>query len=445
MRTVRVLVVDDSVVIRRLVTEVLAEDPEIEIVGTASDGRIAITKVASLKPDVVTLDIEMPHMTGLECLTELRKTNPRLPIIMFSTLTERGAAATLDALALGASDYVTKPANVGSVQAGMQAIREQLIPRVKALGGVGAGPVGTVVAGGIGGVAAPPSAPSTSPTAAGASAPSSGVDRRARTTPTTRPPSSTRPPVVPRSPAGIGGVRPAPNPARPAAVPAAAGALSGVPATARPMRRPGGVEALLIGTSTGGPTALATLWPKLPASFPVPILIVQHMPPTFTTLLAERLSRAGAIPVAEAVDGEEIVAGRAYLAPGDFHMVVERSPSGGRIRVNQAPPEHSCRPAVDPLFRSAAQVYGRGALAVVLTGMGADGCDGSRAVRDAGGQVLAQDEATSVVWGMPGAVVTAGLADQVVPLDGVAAAIAARIDSPRATTGLRAAAGSVRT
>jgi two-component system chemotaxis response regulator CheB len=273
---------------------------------------------------------------------------------MFSTLTERGAAATLDALSLGASDYVTKPANVGSVTASIQRIKEELLPRVKALG-----------------------ARRTSPTAAPASAAA------------LRPGG---PPVMHTAPAPP---------------------LSGF--------RSGGVDVVAIGSSTGGPNALADLIGALRPDWSVPIVITQHMPPMFTRLLAERLNNLGPLTVREAEPGMLVQAGHVYLAPGDFHMAVKRRGLGVEIALNQGPHEHSCRPAVDVLFRSVAQVYGAATLAVVLTGMGSDGLLGCEGIRAAGGRVLTQDEASSVVWGMPGFVTRAGLAYKTLPLDAIAA------------------------
>jgi two-component system chemotaxis response regulator CheB len=352
---VRVMVVDDSVVIRKILTDVLTEDPDLEVVGTASNGVIALRKLPLLKPDLVTLDLEMPEMGGLETLKNIRLTHPRLPVIIFSSLTQRGASATLDALSLGASDYVTKPANVGSVLLGIQAIREQLIPKVRALTRLDRRPTAVQIA------------PSDS---------GSGI-------------------VVPR----------------PVVTPAA------------PRRQLTGterVDAVVIGSSTGGPNALAAIWAGLSSSLGVPILLVQHMPLPFTTLLAERLDRLSTIHTVEAADDTPVISGTCALAPGGRHMVVERTRHGDRIRLNDAPPENSCRPSVDPLFASAARIYGAGLLAVVLTGMGSDGTIGAAAVRAAGGQVIVQDESSSVVWGMPGSVVAAGLADSVLPLDRIA-------------------------
>ena len=344
MPKIRVLVVDDSVVIRRMVSDVLSGEPDIEVAGAAADGRIALQKIDQVNPDILTLDVEMPVMDGLETLRQLRKTHRHLPVIMFSTLTERGASATMDALALGASDYVTKPANVGSAAAALEKIRAELIPKIRAH--------------------VPQSAASAS-----------------------------RPFVL--SPAQL---------AQLPSVPSAPRALSSR------------VEVVAIGTSTGGPNALADLVPLLPPNFPVPVVIVQHMPPIFTKFLADRLSSKSQIPVMEAANHQELLPGHAYIAPGDFHMVVERTKEGMRIRTHQEQPENSCRPSVDVLFRSVADVYQGDALAVIMTGMGQDGLRGCGRIREGGGQILAQDEATSVVWGMPGYVANAGLADAVLPL-----------------------------
>lgn len=343
MRRIRVLIVDDAVVIRKIVSDVLAEDPEIEIVGTAANGRIALQKITQVNPDLLTLDVEMPEMDGLETLRHLRRTHPRLPVIMFSTLTARGASATIDALTLGASDYVTKPANVGSVGAAQQRVREELIPKIKAL---------------------------YSPAAA------------------------------------------APAPATAKATPVVRLAAS----------RPGSAvpEVVAIGVSTGGPNALADIIPKLPADFPVPIVIVQHMPPMFTKFLADRLNAQSTLEVREAAGAEVLTPGTVLIAPGDHHMVLRRQGTRIVTVLNQDPPENSCRPAVDPLFRSVQAVYRQHVLAVVLTGMGQDGLHGCEAIKQGGGVVLAQDEATSVVWGMPGFVARAGLADRVLPLSQIA-------------------------
>ncbi|MFQ4141072.1 chemotaxis response regulator protein-glutamate methylesterase [Chlorogloeopsis sp. ULAP02] len=349
MPRIRVLVVDDAVVVRSRVSKILSCDPELEVVGVAASGSIALAKIPHLNPDVVLLDVEMPEMNGLETLAALRKIYPHLAVIMFSTSTHTGAIATLEALSLGASDYATKPNNLGSVEATNQYIRENLIPKIKVLG--------------------------------------------ARTTSFPKPTTITHQVFTPV-----------------------------------PTRRKQ-VDIVAIGVSTGGPNALATILPELPADLPVPILIVQHMPVMFTKLLAERLSAKCQIPVDEAVSGVAIKPGHAWIAPGNFHMIVQRDGTKVRLATHQEPPENSCRPSVDVLLRSVAQVYGAGAIAVILTGMGQDGLHGCQYIREAGGQVLAQDEASSVVWGMPGFVVNTGLADQVVGLEQMAGEIIRRIFS----------------
>jgi two-component system chemotaxis response regulator CheB len=364
---IKVLTVDDSVVVRRLVTDVLASDPAIEVVGTAANGKIALEKILQLKPDVVTLDIEMPVMDGLEAIKEIRKIDRRLPVIMFSTLTERGASATLEALSSGASDYVTKPANVGSVAESMESVRQQLIPKIKAL------------VPHLGGTPAP-AAPSVT-------APSSAAATRAEA------PARPSTPITTRTPSG----------------------------TSKTPR------ALVIGSSTGGPEALSAVLAKLPANLGVPVLVTQHMPPVFTRLYAQRLDKASALRVVEATDGEPVVAGTVYVAPGDFHMEVARRGPQMVIKLHQGPAENFCRPAVDVMVRSAVAAFGGELLAVILTGMGSDGKLGCKGVAAAGGQVLAQDEATSVVWGMPGAVAREGIADEVLPLSAIADAIQRRL------------------
>jgi two-component system, chemotaxis family, protein-glutamate methylesterase/glutaminase len=347
MGRIRVLVVDDSVVIRKVLCDTLSTDPDLEVVGSASDGRIALAKIEQLKPDLVTLDIEMPVMDGLETLKELRKAHPKLPVIMFSTLTGRGASATLDALSLGASDYATKPSNTGSAGMAIEAIRAELIPKIRALCPVSSTKLKTL----------PPPRPAVQ--------------------------------VRPRS------------------------------------KQP--IEIVAIGTSTGGPNALAEVLPRIPKDIPVPIVVVQHMPPIFTRLLAERLASQSEIPVAEGSAGVDLTPGSAWIAPGNFHMIVSRAGLSCRLNLNQNAPEHSCRPAVDPLFRSVAEVFRANVLAVVMTGMGSDGVLGSQRIREAGGEVIIQDEPSSVVWGMPGLVYAAGQADAVYPLDALAPEITRRV------------------
>lgn len=339
----RVLLVDDAVVVRKALSQAIGQDPFLEVAATAVNGRVALAKFAALQPDIVLLDIEMPEMDGLETVRELRKIDTRVPIIMFSSLTEHGASVTLEALALGATDYVTKPSNIDGA-ATLEAITGELIPKIRAL---------------------------------------------------------CRLPMR-------GGLVPETKSFAPALV------LPALPRILSP------VHVVAIGVSTGGPDALARLLPALPAHFPVPILIAQHMPPIFTSMLAARLSTKAEIPVQECVSGEPLSADCAVIAPGDFHMVVEREGRKVRVRTHQGPRENFCRPSVDVLFRSVAAVYGPRALAVILTGMGQDGLKGCEMLRAQGARVYVQDEASSVVWGMPGFVAKAGLADKILPLGRIA-------------------------
>jgi two-component system, chemotaxis family, protein-glutamate methylesterase/glutaminase len=347
---IRVLVVDDSVVIRRLVTHALEPDPALEVVGVASNGAIALQRIPQLSPDVLTLDIEMPQMDGLEMLRHVRRDYPQLRVIMFSTLTERGAAITLQALTLGADDYVTKASNEGSLDRSMARLREELVPKIKQFFHM----------------------PAQSLAAA------------------------------------------QPERARPATAPKILPSLK---------LRP---KVVAIGVSTGGPTALGTILPEFPAGFPLPVLVVQHMPPLFTRLLAERLHSTCRLPVREASQDVPVAAGQILIAPGDYHLKVASASAGVRVCLDQSPPQNSCRPAVDALFTSIGEVYGGAVLAVILTGMGQDGLRGAEILKAHGASILAQDEASSVVWGMPGAVVNAGLADRVLPLDQVVSEILRR-------------------
>lgn len=355
---IRVLVVDDSVVIRRLITVALEQDPALEVVGVAANGSIALQRIPQYNPDVLTLDIEMPEMDGLETLRRVRRDYPQLRVIMFSTLTERGAAITLEALTLGASDYVTKVSNEGSLDRSMVRLRGELIPKIKQfflLPGRGRD--------------ATRSEPS-----------------QAQVTPP-----HWRSSLIPQS----------------------------------TKMRP---KVVAIGVSTGGPTALGEILPQLPAEFPLPILIVQHMPPLFTRLLAERLSSSCRLAVKEASQGDQVAAGKILIAPGDFHLKVAGDGGGACVYLDQSPPQNSCRPAVDALFSSIGKAYGGAAIAVILTGMGQDGLRGAEILKAQGASILAQDEASSVVWGMPGAVVNAGLADRVLPLDQVVPEILRRVN-----------------
>lgn len=363
-KRIRVLVVDDSVVIRKILSDALRNDAEIEVVGTASNGVIALQRIAQLAPDVVTLDIEMPEMDGIATLREIKRQFPRIRVIMCSTLTERGASITIEALSLGADDYLTKSSGSTGTNA-IENLHGQLTPKVKQFfsRGAGGGPAGTPAPG----HRLPPSAATPPPPVARDSA---------------------QRPMLVRPTQSLNSVR-----AR----------------TASP-------KALAIGVSTGGPNALAEVIPMLPKDFPIPVFIVQHMPPMFTRLLAERLQSQSNLKVVEAQEGMRVTPGYVYIAPGDYHMTVVKTGGSTLIRLNQEQMENSCRPAVDVLFRSVGDVYGGATISVVLTGMGQDGLRGVEQLRALGGYVIVQDEASSVVWGMPGFVARAGFADSICDL-----------------------------
>lgn len=348
---IQALIVDDSVVIRRLVTHALEADPEIEVAGVAAHGGIALQRIPQVNPDVVTLDIEMPEMDGLETLRRIRRDYPDLRVVMFSTLTERGGQYTLEALSLGADDYVTKASNEGSLDRSLARLREELIPKIKQF------------------------------------------FRRA-------PEAITAAPMAgPTRQAGAGTSQMVAHAARHDA------------------------KVLTIGVSTGGPNALGLILPTIPPDYPLPVLVVQHMPPLFTTMLAERLNSTCALTVKEAEAGDRIQPGHIYIAPGNFHMRVANQGDRMILRLDEGPPMNSCRPAVDALWLSLVETYGNAVTALILTGMGQDGLRGAKALKACGAQIIAQDEASSVVWGMPGAVVQAGLADAVLPLDQIGAAV----------------------
>lgn len=327
---IRVVVVDDSVVIRRLLVDVLESDPDMSVVATSSNGLLGVEAVRRLAPDAVVMDIEMPVMTGIEAVREIRTSDRRTPIVMFSTLTERGARATFDALDAGATDYVAKPGQAASVGAGMEKVRAELLPKLRALAGRRG-----------------PSAPTgLRPALAAVRTQRSGSAL----------PNGFRPVRVPSAPtlvARAGGVEPTRR--------AAAQLATGRPAL------------VAIGSSTGGPDALSRVLGALPASFPVPVVVVQHMPPEFTQLLSERLDRTCAISVRHAEDGVVLEPGVAHIARGGAHLEVVRDGTVLRTRLSNAEPENFCRPAVDVLFRSVARAEGARTLAVVLTGMGSDG------------------------------------------------------------------------
>ena len=391
---IRVLIVDDSVVIRRLLAESLARDPEIEIAGKAPSGRIALAKIAQLAPDVVALDVAMPEMDGLQTLGAIRRTHPKLPVIMLCKHTEDGGSRALAAMAAGASDCVTKPDSALSTATAIQRLHEDILPRIKSLA-AGRGSAATV-------------------------APRTGGPTAALRALSTRPAAASGAPVVTESARA-----PSPRVGDAPAAPRSVARLATL--AAAPAGEPHGV--LAIGVSTGGPNALASVLADLPASFPLPVVVVQHMPPTFTRLLAERLNVRVPMTVREARGGELLRPGEVWIAPGDHHMALERRGGGLEIVVHQEPHENSVRPAVDVLFRSVANACRERAIAVVLTGMGQDGLDGCRWIKDRNGRVLVQDRETSVVWGMPGFVARAGLADHVLPLGHIASQLLRMTDS----------------
>lgn len=360
---VRVLVVDDSAVVRRILERTLVPQRGLEVVGKARNGREAIDKVDALRPDVVTMDVEMPEMNGVEAVRAIRRRHPHLPIVMFSTFTDRGAKETIDALMAGATTYVTRRVDVSAPQRGLAIIYEELVPTLLEV---------------------------------------------ARATPTA-PPAPVR--SIPTAPA---------PPAEPARQPATARdtlepwatTVRSPPATRRRARRSARgprCDLLLVGSSTGGPNALGLFLERLPADFPVPVLVVQHMPPRFTELLADRLNAGCPLAIKEAAHGDAVTRGRVLIAPGGHHMKLVGRPGAWQVALDDGPPVNSCRPAVDVLFESVAEVHGGDVLAVILTGMGKDGRDGCQTLVDRGATVFAQDEASSVVYGMPRAVAEAGL------------------------------------
>ena len=351
------MVVDDSAVIRGLLARGLESDSDIKVVASASNGEQALKALERHDVEIVVLDIEMPVMDGMTALPLLLKAKPGMQVIMASTLTRHNAEISLRAMANGAADYVAKPSS-SSESHSTDVFRRELIDKVKAVASAGR---------------------------------SSGARQIAKPMPGRAP--SGRTPVKSLSRTGPLKLRPAPQ--------------------ARP-------DIVAIGSSTGGPPALFTFLTDFCRDVSLPILITQHMPATFTSLLAEHITRACRWPAAEGKDGEPILPRRIYVAPGGFHMTVERGDTNNMIRIQDGPQENFCKPSVDPMLRSMAPIYGARMLVIMLTGMGHDGRDGSKVVTAAGGSVIAQDEATSVVWGMPGAVATAGLCSAVLPLNDLA-------------------------
>ena len=352
MPLIRVLIVDDSSVVRRTLKTVLLSDPDFSVVGAGSDGKEGMELALKLKPDLVILDVDMPRMNGLEVLAELKKKNPELAIIMFSSLVQKGSVITLDAISLGADDYFCKP-STGSAEETIELLKKDLLPRLKAVFKKNQSSSGVI-----------------------------DLPQAAKK-------------ILKES---IKSVTP---------------------------------KILAIGVSAGGPEALKVLLTALPP-LPVPAVITQHMPAGFTKSLADHLNSQTRHAVTEAVDGDTLVVGKFLLAPGDYHMVLEPCLAGNKVRLNQNPPENYCRPAVDPMLRSVAKIYGASALTVILTGMGQDGLEGCKAIHKAGGKILVQDQATSVVWGMPGTVYKEGLAEEALSIHDLSAAIMGRLNQKQA-------------
>lgn len=351
---VRVLVVDDSGFFRRRVTEILNADSSIQVIGSAVDGQEAIDKVAELKPDVVTMDIEMPVLDGISAVRRIMSTRPT-PILMFSSLTSEGAQATLDALDAGALDFL--PKRFEDISQDRETAKQLLCSRVRAL--------------------------------------------------------------------GQRGLRAAPSTVQPARVVNGSAVTQGL--LARGSAKKSSYKLVVIGTSTGGPVALQQVLTKLPAHFPVPILLIQHMPASFTPAFAQRLNQLCAITVKEAADGDVLTPGTALLAPGGRQMIVEQRGITSLVRIQEGDPAHNYKPCVDITFISAAKAFPAQVLALVLTGMGADGREGARLLKQGGSTVWAQDEQSCVVYGMPMAIVEAGLADQVLSLPTIGNSLVERV------------------
>jgi len=379
--TLRVLVVDDAAFFRRVLSDALATLPGVEVVGSAANGRLALQKVRELRPDLVTLDIEMPEMDGLAVLDELRRSGQSVEVIVVSAVSRRGGELTLRALAKGALDFITKPADSTPEKSRESLIRE-LAPLVRAI--------------------------------------TSRLE-----IPSILRSNGSASPKVPAAVRTLPAANPlAPNPAA-TSLNQIAGRMQRLSGLAKP-------EMILIGVSTGGPVALSWLLPAIPADIGVPILIVQHMPAVFTQALADDLDSKSSVRVREAVHLESPQPNVAYIAPGGRHMRLALAPDGRPlIQITDDPPENNCRPAVDYLFRSAAKCFPGRVLAVILTGMGSDGTIGLRLLKRHGCFVIAQDEASCVIYGMPRAAVEAGVTDAVLPLDAIAGRVASIVRGQR--------------
>lgn len=342
-KSLRVLIVDDAVVFRRGISEMLSDVPYLEVVGTAANGKIALMKIPALQPDALILDVEMPEMDGIETLKALRDQHPAIKVIMLSIHTSRGAEKTLEALSLGAMDFVEKPSGSNDYRVHFQKIRGDLLPKLRLL-----------------------------------------KLQKSFLLPTKKQPETFRriPPVQHRE-----------------------------------------CEIIAIASSTGGPNALNIILPEITHNVNIGILIVQHMPPLFTKQFAVSLDQKTPYTVREAATGDVVKANSIFIAPGNYHMTVRQVGAERRVALHQGPLENGCRPSADVLFRSVAENYGKHALGIVLTGMGKDGMEGARAMKERGATILAQDKDSSVAWGMPRSVIEAELADFVLPLNEIAGTI----------------------
>lgn len=399
------MVVDDSAIIRGFLCRYLSEDANIDVVTTANNGVVALRQLEQHDIEAVVLDIEMPEMDGMTALPKMLDKQPDLQVVMASTLTRKNAEISLRALQMGAVDYVPKPETARSVNANID-FRHELVEKVKAWAARRRKKMGVELPNGVGASGRP------APTSAGFARPNR-----------------------PQAAAGfVSAARPRPTAAtvsaRPTAAPSPAAATvssEGKPISLRngSMRAP---KVLLVGSSTGGPQALMKFFAGFKKAPKVPVMITQHMPATFTAILADHLKQSTGWPAQEGKHGMEVKPGEIYIAPGGKHMELEAKDAKIVVRLTDDPPENFCRPAVDPLFRSAGKIFGERILAVILTGMGHDGLKGARDITREGATVLAQDEATSVVWGMPGAVATAGLCTEVLPIDEIGAAASRRLE-----------------
>ncbi len=361
-KKIKVLVIDDTVMYRKVLTDVLSKLPEVEVVGAANNGKIGLEKIKQLEPDVVTLDFEMPIMDGIQTLKELKKIGSDVAVVMVSAHTSQGAAVTMQALELGAYDFIAKP-DGGTLTENRDSLLKQLRPLIQSVN-----------------------------------------TRR----------------ILSRTLNKKRKVPPAAN-----LKPGSAAAIS---TTAKINIKPGRLELVSIGISTGGPNALAEVIPRLPANLRVPVVIVQHMPPVFTAALADSLDKKSKVSVKEAEDGELLKPGWVYIAPGGRQMRLVGKAAGTAVELTDDPPENHCRPAADYLFRSISKIYGNRALGVIMTGMGSDGVLGLRLMKRRGAPVIAQDKETCVVYGMPMEAYKAGITDMVLPLDKIASQIAGMVN-----------------